>query len=418
MKATIIKMIFCFGFVLITSEIICAQTEVSLDSLLAEALRNNPQLRASHTRIRSMQTRIAQVQAWDDPQVGVEFYATPVTSINPFKDGMETDYSIQQMIPFPGKKSLMGDVARTNVRMVEQSAATIERRLIARVKSTYAMIYSAQQRIDVNTENQRLLSQIIESARAKYSVGIATQGDVLKAQVELAKLQNDRSTHEQELRTAEAMMNSLRAVASTTPIGRVMDITPQQYRGTIEDLFRRALDARPELQGMKYEIEMNKAELAVSERERLPDFMIRGMYKQMVGGTDLWAAMLGINIPIAPWASDKYSGKIEENKLNIKASEQSLADMQNMVQFEVREAWTKVQSRWEQIDRYRTIILPQAEQTLQSTLASYQTDKADFLSLLDSYRMLQMFKMEYYMLVGEYYSNLAILEQAIGSNLE
>lgn len=396
---------------------VSAQTTISLDSLITDVLRNNPQLQAARTRINSAETRIAQVQAWDDPQVGVEFYATPVTSLNPIRDGMETDYSIQQMIPFPGKKSLMGDVARANVRMVEQSATTVERRLIADVKVAYAMLYSAQRQLDINAENQRLLNQIIESARTKYSVGIATQGDVLKAQVELAKLQNERSMLEQELHTAEAMMNALRSVPSTTPIGRVADIIPQQFGGTLDDLQRRTLDNRPEIRGMKYEIEMNKAELAVSQRERLPDFMIRGMYKQMMVGTNLWAAMIGINIPIAPWASGKYSGRIEENELNIKAGEQSLRDMQNMVQFEVRDAWVKVQSQWEQIERYRTIILPQTEQTLQSALTAYQTDKRDFLSLLDSYRMLQMLKMEYYMHVGEYFSNLAALERAIGSNL-
>jgi len=414
------KSIYTFGIIItiFTAPLVWGQTPVSLDSLLAEVLQNNPQLQAARTRIQSAETRITQVRAWDDPQIGVEFYATPITSLNPIKEGMETDYFIQQMIPFPGKKSLMGDAARANVRVVEQSATTVERRLIADVKVAYAMLYSAQRRLDVNAENQRLLNQIIQSARAKYSVGITTQGDVLKAQVELAKLQNERSMLEQELRGAEAMMNALRSVPSTTPIGRVADVTPQQFRWTLDDLFRRALDNRPEIRGMKYEIEMFKAELAVAQRERLPDFMIRGTYKKMMEGTDLWAAMAGINIPIAPWASGKYSGRIEENELNIRATEQSLRDMQNMVQFEVRDAWVKVRSRWEQIERYLTIILPQADQTLQSTLASYQTDKVDFLTLLDSYRMLQMLKMEYYMHVGEYYSNLATLERAIGTNLE
>jgi outer membrane protein TolC len=395
-----------------------AQTIWSLDSLIAQALQNNPQLQAARTRIRSADTRISQAHAWDDPQVSLEFYATPVTSLNPLKDGMETDYSVQQMIPFPGKKSLMGDVAKSNVQMSEQSASALERQLIAQVKNAYAMLYSAQRRLDVNNENRRLLEQIIESARTRYSVGGGTQADILKAQVELAKLQNERSSLEQELRAAEAMMNALRSAPSATPIARVQDIVPLQIKETLEVLQNRALAHRPELLGMKYEVEMNRAELAVSERERLPDFMVRGTYKQMMEGTNLWAAMVGINVPVAPWASGKYSGRIEENELNIRASEQSLANMQNMVQFEVSDAWTKVQSRWEQIERYRSIILPQSEQTLQSTLASYQTGKTDFLSLLDSFRMLQMFRTEYYMIVGEYYISAASLEKAVGTNLE
>lgn len=396
-----------------------SQTDTTtLATLLAEVLAKNPKLQSSKTLALSAARRTPQAKAWDDPQIGVELFSTPVTSFNPFKDGMETDYFIQQMIPFFGKKSLMADAATAKTRMVEQSASTTERNLIAGVKKTYAMLYSAQRRLDVNAENQRLLNQIIESTRAKYSVGSNSQGDVLKTQVELAKLKNEQSSLEQELAAAVAMMNALRAVFPLTPIGRVDDMVPQKFQGILSDLFDAALNNRPEVLGMVYEIEMNKADLSASQRERYPDIMVRGMYKSMMVGTDQWSAMIGINVPLAPWASAKYSEKIEENTLNVLASEHSLHDMQNMVQFEVRDAWSKVHSRWEQIDRYQQTILPQTDQALQSTLAAYQTDKADFLSLLDSYRMLQMFKMEYYMAVGEYFTALAELERALGTDLK
>jgi outer membrane protein TolC len=169
---------------------------------------------------------------------------------------------------------------------------------------------------------------------------------------------------------------------------------------------------------MKYELEMNKAELAASERERLPDLMVRGMYKQMREGTDQWAAMFSINIPFAPWASGKYSGKTEENALAARATELSVSEMKNMIQAEVREMWAKTSSKWQQIERFRQVILPQSDQSLHSTLAAYEANQTDFLSLLDSYRMVQMLKMDYYMLVGEYFANVAQLERAIGSDLD
>ncbi len=392
-------------------------TTYALEAFVNEVLQKNPKLQAYKTRIQSSEARIPQATAWEDPQAAVEFFATPVTSANPFRDGMETDYSLQQTIPLFGQKSLMGDVARANVRMTEQAAVAVERNLIAEAKRAYAMLYSAQRRLDVNEENQRLLKQIIESARAKYSVGLTSQGDVLKVQVELAKLQNDRAILQQEHIATEAMMNALRSVPSNTPIGLVANKQPEKFSGDLQVLLDRSLTDRPELRAMKYEIEMNNADLAVSKRMRFPELMLRGMYKDMKEGTDQWAAMIGINIPLAPWGIGKYSGKIEENELNVRSSEQSLADMQNMVRAEVSQEHAKVQSRWQQIERYQQTILPQAEQSLQSTLAAYQTDKADFLSLLDTYRLVQMFKMEYYMVVGEYFSSLATLERAIGSDL-
>ena len=395
-----------------------ADSSVSLSSFVDQALKANPGLEAERSRARGAEARIPQAGAWEDPQAGVEFFATPITSANPFKDGMETDYFIQQMIPLFGKKGLMNDAASAGARTAEQTVFAAERNLRTDVKKTYAMIFSAQRRIDVNIENQRLLGQIVESAREKYRVGQARQGDVLKVQVELAKLQNEGAGLEQELVNATAMMNALRNMPAATPIGHVADVPLAKISDTFEDLMARALESRPELRGLKYELEMNKAELAASERERLPDLMVRGMYKQMKEGTDQWAAMFSINIPFAPWASGKYSGKTEENALATRATELSLSEMKNMIQAEVREMWAKTSSKWQQIERFRQAILPQSDQSLHSMLAAYEANQTDFLSLLDSYRMVQMLKMDYYMLVGEYFVNVAQLERAIGSDLD
>jgi outer membrane protein TolC len=63
-------------------------------------------------------------------------------------------------------------------------------------------------------------------------------------------------------------------------------------------------------------------------------------------------------------------------------------------------------------------VLPQAEQSLQATIAAYQTQQTDFLSLLDGYRMLQTFKLEYYEALAKYEMSLAELERAVGKKLE
>ncbi len=394
-----------------------ADTGLTVDQFVTEVLQNNPGLHATRTRERSASAQISQAGAWDDLQAGVEFYATPVSSANPFVDGMETDYFLQQMIPFPGKKGAMVDAAQANAKMVSQSTLDAERSLIAETKRAYAMLYSAQRREEVNEENQRLLDQIIASARSKYSVGVGSQGDVLKVQVELSRLQNEHAALGQEVSSSVAMLNALRNRPGTTPIGWLADARLDSLASPLDSLTQIALTSRPELLGVEYEIQMNQSELSASRKEWFPDLMLKGTYKQMREQKDQWAAMIGINIPISPWGIGKYSGKNEENEARLQGSQERLMDMKNMVQTEVRDGYAKVQSRWQQLSRYRLFILPQAEQALNATLASYRNDKVDFLSLLDSYRMVQMFRMEYFMTVGEYLANLATVERAVGRDL-
>lgn len=75
---------------------------LNLDDLVSEALQNNPQLRSARNGTAAARTKGNQVTSWDAPQIGVEFYQTPIQSFpNPIKNGMETDYFVQQIIPFP-----------------------------------------------------------------------------------------------------------------------------------------------------------------------------------------------------------------------------------------------------------------------------------------------------------------------------
>jgi outer membrane protein TolC len=69
------------------------------------------------------------------------------------------------------------------------------------------------------------------------------------------------------------------------------------------------------------------------------------------------------------------------------------------------------------VELYRTTLLPQAEQSLRVAEAAYQSDRIDFLNLLDSDRTLVDFRLEYFRNLAEYGKNVAHLERALGVDL-
>ena len=401
-----------------TASLTAQQTDsVSLSSFINEAVTANYRLKASRSLIQAAHARVAQATMWQAPQVTVSLMDNPLTSPYPL-NGMEREYSITQMIPFPGKNSSFESAAKATVAFAEDVYGAEERAIISEVKKQYAMIYSAQRRIEVNGSNQDLLKQMIASVRSKYSVGLASQADILRLEIELSKLENQRANLEHDLRVPEAMLNTLRAFAPTTPIGKIQEIVLSPFTLKKDELIARAVLQRKELSAMKNDVAMNTAELAMVQRERYPDLMVGGLYKERMGMPDSWELMLGISIPIAPWVSGKIGGKIEENEFKLQRSEALVSDMETMVRFEVIDTWSKAKAHWEQAERYRTAIIPNAQQTLESLLSAYQNGKADFLSLIDSFRMLQMYKMEYYMEVADYLMHRYDLEKATGAEFE
>jgi outer membrane protein, heavy metal efflux system len=394
-------------------------SQLVLDSLVVEALRNNPQLRAARHKTDAAIARVDQATSWDPPQIGFEFYQTPIQSFpNPAKNSMENDYFIQQMFPFPGKLSSMGKAAESNADMLNEGYKALERKVVRDLKSAYYELYLVQRKVDINLENQDLMRKFVGIASKQYEVGMGKQPDILRAQTELSTLINDGINLKKEKRTVEAMINTILSRPANAELGIVPEIESAIPQWTFDQLETLALENRPELKAMIFNTEMNKAELSVSKREYFPDLMARVMYKNMIGTKDdFWSAMVGISIPIAPWASGKVTSKVEENELNVKKAEEDYSDMKNMTLFQVQDALVKVQTNENVVQLYKNTTIPQAEQTLQSTISAYQTGKTEFLMLIDAYRMLLTVRLDYYMAVMNFMSSQAELEQAVGLDI-
>lgn len=181
-----------------------------LDSLISEALLNNPQLKAARFKYLSEEKKIKQVTSWEAPQVGIEFYQIPIASFpNPLKHNMEMDYYIQQMIPFPGKLKAMGLSAANNAKMREEQFNALKNKIIKELKSTFYELYFVQRKIEINKENQELLKQFIEIAKKQYEVGMGKQPDIIRAQTELSSLMNEEINLYREKRDIETMLNTI-----------------------------------------------------------------------------------------------------------------------------------------------------------------------------------------------------------------
>jgi cobalt-zinc-cadmium efflux system outer membrane protein len=66
---------------------------------------------------------------------------------------------------------------------------------------------------------------------------------------------------------------------------------------------------------------------------------------------------------------------------------------------------------------YRTTLIPQAEQAVQSSLEAYRVGKIDFPMLMDSVMTILNFRKEYLGMVGETHVAKARLEAAVGREL-
>ena len=391
--------------------------DLQLQQLLREGLSANPALKAAGSKAAAVSAMAAAKKSLNPPLVAVDFYQAPISSFpNPIAG--EVDYVIQQEFPFPGKLAAMSGAEKKRSEMLLADSLTLADDLIRDVKNAYFELYLVDRQKGILRVNRDLLINFEEIARKEYEVGIGKQSDVLRAQTEISLLINDSIALEQNRISLQAMVNALRNKPVDSSIPFVPEIQPAMVDLTFEKVGPFAEASRPELKSMMFAARMQEAELNAAKKEYYPDFMVRGMYKQMRDFPDDWELMLGMTVPIAPWSYKKYSAGTRGAHAQVSQATYDYSTMRNEVSSQVRDALAKVHSNQAQIQVIRGTIIPQARQTLQSTVASYQTGKQDFLTLIDTERMLLDAELKYHRAVMLLLASRAALERAVGLSMD
>ena len=400
-----------------------AAGNTQLESLVEEALRNNPGLKAAAYQVEGANAARNGRRSLDPPQLGVEFFQAPISSFpNPLDRQMEIDYSVQQMIPFPGKRGAMVRAEGLRADMLGREGESRRNSLIRDLKQRYYMLIFLNARAKINAENRDWVNRLLGIARRQYEVGMGSQPDILRAQTELAVVTNEGITITQERKTMEGMINAL----LNRPVDRPFDsldaaAMPDSLPWDFAQLAGFAA-LHPELQAMEAGARMADAEVAAARKEFWPDFMVRGMYKDMLRGEhgepeDNWAVMVGMDVPLAPWSLGGRRSALARGRADLKRAEQEAQEMRNMRMARLREALLGVESGWNLLQLARGSQVPQAEQALQSALSAYQTGRTEFLMLLDAYKMSRMARLDYQMAIMKLMQSRADLEEAVGMSL-
>jgi outer membrane protein TolC len=387
-----------------------------LPELIQEVLARNPELAATRKQWEAATNRIAQVRSLDDPILSVQLWNIPQT-FNVTQTG-NSIFGLSQNLPFPGKLGLKGEVASRSADMTEQAVHAKERELIARLKQAYYDLFLMQKTIQIHHEQVELLRQFFEIANAKFRAGKGSQADVLKAQVELSLLQQQLPVLEQRRKTAAAMLNTLLDRDISSPLGIAQEPSQLPIEKPLDDLHSLALNDRPELKAAELDVQRSEQSRALAQRQYYPDFNVAVQRFQNFQANDGFGAYVAMSIPFAFWTKQKYDAGVQEATAALSVAQAQQHTLENLTRFQVNDLLAKFRATDQVATLYRTTILPQAEQSLESARAGYRVGKGSFLDLIDAQRAWRGFQHEYFKAIVDRQNRLAELEQVVGILLD
>ena len=393
-------------------------SDASLDDLLGFALAHNPEIQAVHMEAHALEARVPQVAALDDPLLMTTAFLEPVeTAAGP----QEVMLSLSQEIPWFGKRDLRGDVAYHEAQAAFARLAAAQLRVIEQVKLAYYELYFIERSTDVNRQLEDRIKQVITLAKTKYENAAEKTGleTVLQAQVELAQLEIELVQLDQARAKAKAQLIK----ALHAPPGATIELKPllpeTNVPRTAAVLVALIDQCQPKLDALRREMNRDQAALALADKNYYPDVTI-GMNWYSIGspglspvanGNDATSLLVGVNLPIY---RQKLHAAVREAQFQAARTSQQYDATWDALRANVQ----TLHAEATQHDRIAKIldktILPKAKQTLTLSLDAFRVDRITFPQLIENYKTLLRYRLDYHRREAQRAQALAALERAVG----
>lgn len=392
-----------------------AQT-IALQDLVNEAMANNPAIKSATATVMAMRARIPQARSLPDPMVSGGWMG----NITPFsvQQGDPSSYrglAVSQDFPFPGKLRLKGQIADREAEAAWWNYENTRRSIVAQVKEAYYDYFYSEQAVAITQKDKDLLKKLENIAEVRYKVGKGIQQDVLRAQVEVSRVDQQLVVLRQQDQTARVRLDTLLNRDPDTALPPPAPIQESPFTYTLDQLYSLARKNDPGLEESGRMVEANQYSVNLAEKAYEPDFSVAYNYWQRPGMADMHGFMVGINVPIF-YKSKQRQGVLEASNALTSARE----DHENRlttINFEVKQYYLAAEASQDLAHLYAKAIVPQSSLALESSMSSYEVGQLDFLSMLDNFLNVLNYEVGYYRELANFETNLALLEPLVGVEL-
>jgi outer membrane protein, heavy metal efflux system len=352
---------------------------LTLGDVIRIAGERRDEIQAARARTRAGEQRPTIVSALEDPMI------SPSLDHLPFMlGGADVSITIEQRIPLSGirghrRASALADVERLRA---EANRATLDVGVDA--ANAYLMLQERRRTAALVDEQIVFARDVVNAANARYASGTAPQSDVLRAEVDVARLQALQRSLTGEIHAAEAMVNTSLALDADLPVPPLAPFALTQPVPSWAVL-KPALMSRPELAAGRAEIVRAEADVQVMRDMFRPMATIRtGPAYTMAEGRG-WMAMVGISLPI--WRGKLRAGVAEAQAMRA-MSEADLRAMTRMVEGQAAVATNQVQAARERQLALTGDVLPRARMAIEPAVAGYASGEVPLVTVIEAIQAL------------------------------
>ena len=392
----------------------------NVQGLLQWAKAHNPDYASMRFEAQAATERIQPAGALMDPKLRTEWMditrmGEQFPTLLPANVG-STRYTLMQDIPWFGKRDLKKSIAEQDAQASQGKALSTWAELVAKIKTIQAQRYYLRGNEKLTQEILDLMVRLEQVAQSRYAGGLTQQQDVIRAQVEQTNMRSELVMLEGDSLQLDARLNALLPRPSAAPLASPESLRPLPTQSQLDTtvLEQRVRSRNPQLFVEEARIQSAEKVRALTYKNRYPDFTLAITPTQTGRSVKEWSLMLELNIPLQQTSRRSMEHEAEAMLAAAKSRKEATA---NQVLSELAQNLAGLEAARRTHALVSNSLVPQAELTFNSALASYENGKLDFATLIDAQSQIRQAKQSRLKAEFEAQMRLAEIEKSLGEDL-
>jgi len=397
-----------------------AEVPLSLGEAIALALKKSPELAVERRQIDVAKGELTKARVYP---LNPELEVNPAYGFGRPRDGDKTvgtnvfDVAVSQTLQIKGQWGLRIEKAAADLDRTGWTVGDAERRIRAEVSRAFTDVLIAQERVKFFGEIVALNQELLNIAQQLFEAGAVPRLDVLRAEVELRRALNDRTTEERNLVAARKELNLL--------LGQPTDFVPQPVGPllyalgelNLERLKRTGMESRPDLKAVRAGLQSVERELAIARAERFfPEVAVSLGYSNdlAIDGREQ-RVLFGVAIPLPLF--NRRQGEIEIALGERSRQTAALSFVAARIDKEVAQAYERFVASQRIVEEFVKRIVPQQEENFRLLREGYEAGQFRLTDVLLGQREFIEGRLRYLDAAAQYNLFAVELERAIGAPL-
>ncbi len=349
------------------------------------ALRDDPEVGASLARAEALRADAVADAQLPDPKLRTGLYNLPLDDLD-IRRVPTTQLRVGIQQAFPRGDTLKFKSLRTESRALLESVRARQQRgaILRDVRKTFLDVYFQVEAARIIRSNRRLFKSLTEITRVQYASGGSSQQDVLRAELELSRLDDRLIQVKTREDLARAELSRWIGPAAWRSLPKAL---PELPSAPDEDDVLEHLEKHPEIGMRSAIIETHRQSIAIAKQQYRPGWTVGAEYRMRFGDnpdgsgrSDMAALMLTVDLPL--FRKNRQDKRVLASQ---KQADAAFFDRDNTYR-KLRERVASVTANLKRLNdrirRYDSRLSREARANARAALDAYQNGTLEFTGLM------------------------------------